>query len=164
MTEEEALLTLANLRQLRLDAPWESCQDISVANYILWFGYGLQEQGELNRYIQDDWDCARFPAQELEVAVCDAFCLSAEELRRDTELFVEQQEESYYLLPYALYPYLETTTELREIDFQGEDLALHFTLYYPDYVNSQEQRPFRLLLEQKDKGWRYKALLEDAAD
>lgn len=163
ITETEALDYISGLRQLRLDAPWESCQDIPVSGYVLWFGYGLQECGDLGRYIQEDWPCARFPAQELEAAVCEAFCLLPETLRADEELFVEQGEESYYLLPYALYPYVDTRAALRDIARQGEDLTLHFTLTYPEGSEPQE-RFLCLLLEQKDAAWRYKSLLEDVAN
>jgi len=164
LSNDEAFEVIHGLRNILLDAPWEDCSALSTAEYIFWFGYGVQERDELGRYIQDDWDCARFPAKELEEAVCAAFDVTAEQLRADKELFVEDGDDSYYLLPAALTPYSQGTVELRAVDFEGDDLSLRFTAYYPNYSEPQSRQALRLLLDEDDGTWRYKALLEDTEE
>ena len=157
--EEEPTDSTAGLEEIvdqlgfLLRSDWASPDDIAPGDYVLWYGYQLQQSlPSMSGYLLEDEDGFFFPASELEEAAAALLGVSVDHLRSDPDVY--RAEEQLYRTPSALTPLSPMTVEIQETTREEGVLRLSLVLHL-----SQEDLSKVLTLREEDGGLRCRSLL-----
>ena len=157
--EEESTVSAAGLEEMvdqlgfLLRSDWASPDDIPPGDYVLWYGYQLQQSlPSMSGYLLEGEDGFFFPAPELEEAAAALLGVSADHLRSDPDLY--REEEQLYRTPAALAPLSPMTVEIQETTREEGALQLSLALHF-----SQEDVAKVLTLREEDGGLRCRSLV-----
>lgn len=111
---------------------WKSAKDISVSDYVIWYGYKLQDSlSSLSQYLKDDQDGFFFPAEEFENEVTKYFNVSTDYLRSDSSIYLA--DEQLYRTPVALAPLSKLNFEIESIKEDETSTKIFVLLHFEGY-------------------------------
>ena len=122
--------TIQTLGWLLDRGDWESTDDLSARDMVMWYATFIGEQNAsdemyMSRYLVDGKDGFYFPQKELEDSVSFYFGIKPEQLRADPAVY--DAEAQAYVTPAAVGPLAEKEIELTKIA-EGEAVVLYFDL------------------------------------
>ncbi len=133
---------VAQLGWLMSSNGWETAEDLSPTDYVMWYGYRVYDLPSSAEYQIEGRDGLFFPAEELESQVASYFDVPAAHLRSDPAIYLEAEQ--LYQTPAALMPLAESNFEITDVTEADSIIQITFTL---DFVEFDLSREMTLTLE-----------------
>ncbi len=133
---------VAQLGWLMSSNGWETAEDLSPTDYVMWYGYRVYDLPSSAEYQIEGRDGLFFPAEELESQVASYFDVPAAHLRSDPVIYLEAEQ--LYQTPAALMPLAESNFEITDVTEADSIIQITFTL---DFVEFDLSREMTLTLE-----------------
>lgn len=124
---------------------WESPGDISPMNFVMWYGYQIQNLSIMENYRIDGRDGLFFPYEEFEAEIKKYFDVSIEYLRSDPNVYLK--DEHLYRIPAALTPLAETSYDITDVNCNGSIIKIEFSF---NLVEKKLAKEMILTLEKVD--------------
>lgn len=141
-SQEQYQAYVAQLGYLMTSADWKTAEDISPADYVMWYGYRMRDLPSCDQYRIEGRDGLFFPAEEFESQVAGCFHVPAAHLRSDPVVYLESEQ--LYRTPAALMPLAETDFEITSVTEEDSLIRITFTL---DLVAFDLSKEMTLTLE-----------------
>lgn len=123
ISSEEVLQEFGS--SLLLSDSWNNTSEIPVESLVMWYGYRIQKEDNISKYIQEEVDGLYIPESEFESIIYNYFGLLPEHLRTN---YTYNENNKSYVTPAALYDLAKTEYEILKTDYNDDVLTIHFNL------------------------------------
>lgn len=128
---------------------WETPSEITPSQFVMWYGYQVNDLPTVGEYLIDDKDGLFFPEQEFEEAISKHFAVTPDHLRSDLSVYLEA--EHLYRTPAAIMPLAESTVEILDVIQEGSIISIEFSLNFAEF----DSRNIVLEVEESADGFKF---------
>lgn len=110
---------------LLLSGSWNESSEIPVEKLVMWYGYRIQKDQNISKYMRKELDGLYIPESEFENIIYNYFGLFPKDLRTN---YTYNKAAKVYITPTALYDLAKIEYEIIKTDYNYGLLTIYFSL------------------------------------